>query len=63
MSFIFKSFKKLWNLRISQYQSMQKLFLSLESPATFDESFKVTSALFFIPDFKLLSCELENVTS
>ena len=50
-------------MRISQYQSMQKLFLSLESPATFDESFKVTSALFFIPDFKLLSCELENVTS
>ena len=28
-----------------------KLFSSLESPTTFDKSFKVTSVLFFIPDF------------
>ena len=27
-----------------------KLFLSLESPTIFFESFKVTSVLFFIPD-------------
>ena len=33
-----------------------KLFLSLESPTKFDESFKVTSV--FILDFNLLSCEL-----
>ena len=34
----------------------KKLFSSLESPTTFDEIFKVTSVLFFIPDFNLLSC-------
>ena len=28
-----------------------KLFSSLESPTTFDESFKVTSVPFFSPDF------------
>ena len=28
-----------------------KLFPSLESPTMFDQSFKVTSVLFFIPDF------------
>ena len=39
-----------------------KLFSSLESPRTFDESFKVTSVPFFIPDFNLLSCELDNFT-
>ena len=31
-----------------------KLFSSLESPAIFDEIFKVTSVRFFIPDFSLL---------
>ena len=39
-----------------------KLFSSLESPATFDESFKVASVPFFIPDFNLLSCKLDNFT-
>ena len=34
----------------------KKLVSSLESPITFDERFKVTSVLFFIPDFNLLSC-------
>ena len=29
-----------------------KLFSSLESPTTFDESFKVPSVPFFLPDFK-----------
>ena len=38
----------------------RKLFLSLESPATLDEIFKVTLVVFFIPDFSLLSCELHN---
>ena len=28
----------------------------LELPITFDERFKVTSVLFLIPDFNLLSC-------
>ena len=40
----------------------QQLFSSLESPTTFDESFKVTLVMFFIPDFTLLSCELDNFT-
>ena len=39
-----------------------KLFSSLESPATFDGSFEVTSVLFFIPNFNLLRCELYNFT-
>ena len=32
-----------------------KLFSSLESPETFDETFKVTSVPHFIPEFNLLS--------
>ena len=32
-----------------------KTFSTLESPATFDESFKVISVPFFIPDSNLLS--------
>ena len=39
-----------------------KLFSLLESPTTFDESFKVTSEPFLIPDFNLLSCELWSLT-
>ena len=39
---------------------MWKLVSSLESPATFYESFKVISVPFFTPDFNLLNCELDN---
>ena len=42
--------------------SCRKLVLSLEFPIKFDERFKVTSVQFFIPDFNLLSCELDNFT-
>ena len=38
------------------------LISSLELPITFDERFKVTLVLFFIPDFNLLSCELDKFT-
>ena len=41
---------------------MKKIFSSLESPTTFDKTFKVTSVPFFIPNFNLLSCELDNFT-
>ena len=37
-----------------------KLFSSLELPITFHEKFKATSLPSFIPDFSLLSCELDN---
>ena len=37
-----------------------KLFSSLEPPTTFEESFKVASVPFFIPDFNLLGSELIN---
>ena len=40
-----------------------KLVLSLESPTTLDERFKVTSVPFFVPDFNLWSCKLDNFTS
>ena len=33
---------------------------SLESPITFDERFKVTWVSFFVPDFNLLRCNLNN---
>ena len=39
-----------------------KLVLSLELPIKFDEKFKITSVPFFITDFNLLSCELDNFT-
>ena len=39
-----------------------KLLLSLESLTTIDESFKVTVVSSFIPDFSILSCELDNFT-
>ena len=39
-----------------------KLFSSLESRTKFDEIFKTTSVPFFIPDFNLLSCELDSFT-
>ena len=40
----------------------EKLFSSLGSPTTFDESFKVIDEPFFIPDFNFLSCELDKFT-
>ena len=40
-----------------------KLLPSLESPATFEEMFwRSYFSTNFIPDFKLLSCELDNYT-
>ena len=40
----------------------EKLFSSLESPTTFDENFRVISLPFFMPNFNLLSCDLDNST-
>ena len=34
---------------------------SFELPIRFDETFKVTSVPFFIPDFNLLGCKLDNL--
>ena len=52
-----KSFAKaLWSLKtcvLVNNNLSKKLFLSLESSTTFDESFKVTSVPFFIQDFNL----------
>ena len=39
----------------------EKLVSSSEFPTKFDERFKVTSVPFFIPDFNLSSCELDNL--
>ena len=39
-----------------------KSFSSLESPTIFEEIFKTTSIAFFIPDFNLLSCDLDYFT-
>ena len=38
----------------------RKLFSSSEFPIKFDERIRVTSVTFFISDFNLLSCELDN---
>ena len=40
---------------------MWKITLIFESSTTFDESFKVASVPFGIPDFNLISCQLENL--
>ena len=40
----------------------RKLFSSLESPTIFDEIFKVTTVLFFIPDFFIPSYYVANYT-
>ena len=39
-----------------------KLASSLKWPITINERLKVTSVSCFIPDFNLLSCELDNFT-
>ena len=41
---------------------MENLASSLESPITFGERLKVTSAPIFVPDFNLLSCDLDYFT-
>ena len=47
-------------LFVKAVQSLKTL--DLESPTTFDKIFIVTLLPFFIPDFNLLSCELDNFT-
>ena len=42
--------------------SSGELVSSLESPIIFDERFKLTWVPSFIPDFNLLSCELDDFT-
>ena len=37
-----------------------KLVSTLESTTTFDQIFTVTSVPFFIPEYNILSCELDN---
>ena len=44
------------------YNLCAKLVSSLEFLIKFDERFKVTSVPFFISDFNLLNCELDNFT-
>ena len=39
-----------------------KLVSSLELPITFHERIEVTTVSFFVPDYNLLSCELDNFT-
>ena len=64
--FSFDKFTK--DLRISEYcvsvsnNICRTLVLSLELPFKLDETFTVTLALVFIPDFNLLSCALDNFT-
>ena len=41
---------------------MQKISLIIRITMKFNERFKVTSVLFFIPDFSLLCRELDNFT-
>ena len=55
--------KALWNFETWVFVNNNlcgKLFLSSESPKTFDESFKVTSVQLVIPDFNSLSYELDK---
>ena len=43
------------------YNLCGKLVSSVEFPIKFDKRFKVTSVTFFVADFNLLSCELNNL--
>ena len=54
------SFTKPRNFVLVNDNLWGKLISSLELPITFDEIF--TSVPFVIPDFKLLRCDLHNVT-
>ena len=57
--------KFLWHLEtcvLANNNLWGKLFSLLESPTTFDQSFKVTSVPFFIPDFNLLNYKLDHFT-
>ena len=60
MNHLQKLYKALKTLVIVNNNLCRKLFSSLVSPTTFDEIFRVTSVPFFIPDFNLLGCELDN---
>ena len=41
---------------------MWKIIFSIRITTIFDEIFEVSSVQFFIPDFNLLSCKLNNFT-
>ena len=64
-SLVFDSFILVDNFFAKALQNFEtylceKLFSSSKSPITFDDSFRVTSAAFFIADFSILSCKFEN---
>ena len=55
----------LWRFKTSvlvNYDLCRKLVSSLELAITFDERFKATLVPFFIPNFNLLSYQLDNFT-
>ena len=55
--------KALWRVdtyALANNNLWEKLFSSLESPTIFEERFQVPLLPFFIADFNLLSCELDN---
>ena len=54
--------KKLYKALKVNNNMCGKSTLSLELQIKFDARFKVTSIPFFILDFNLLSCELDNFT-
>ena len=62
MNHLPKFYKRLETYVLVNKNLCQKLFSSLESLTTSDESFKVTSVPIFIPDFNSLSCELDKFT-
>ena len=59
---IWKSLQSFETCVVANNNLCGKLFSSLDSSTIFNEILKVTSALFFIPDFNLLSCELNHST-
>ena len=55
-------FLKIFNVLMKHFKKCGKLVLPLEFPIKFDEIFKITSGPSFIPNFNLLSSELDNFT-
>ena len=71
-SWVFDNFTSADKLFLKALQSLEacvsvynnscwKLISSIESPTTFDERFKVTSALFFIPEFNFIKLQIRQI--
>ena len=62
MNYLQRLFEALKLVHLVNNNFCEKLFSLLELPTTFEEMLTVTSVSLSIPDFNLLSYELDNFT-